>query len=107
MMALAAMMPYEMKLKRLALVQGAGTAGATFELSGSLPKGDADNLQLIGRFMKRLAASPSLHRRFTEINFAGAGEGDTKDSDESLFRIVAKVAPTSVSAPGKMARATP
>ena len=107
MMALAAMMPYDMKLKRLALVEGAGTAGATFELSGTLPKGDADNLQLIGRFMKRLAASPGLRRRFTEINFAGAGESDAKDSDESLFRIVAKVAPASVSAPGKMARATP
>jgi hypothetical protein len=96
-----------MKLKRLALVQGAGTAGATFELAGTLPKGDADNLQLIGRFMKRLSASPGLHRRFTEINFAGAGEADSKDSDESLFRIVAKVAPASASAPGKLARATP
>jgi len=107
MMALAAVMPYDMKLKRLALVQSAGTGGATFELAGTLPKGDADNLQLIGRFMKRLSASPGLRRRFTEINFAGAGEGDAKDSDESVFRIVAKVAPTSANAPGRLARATP
>ncbi len=107
MMALSAMMPYDMKLKRLALVEGAGTAGATFELSGTLPKGDPDNLQLIGRFMKRLSASTALRRRFTEINFAGAGEGDSKDSDESVFRIVAKVAPTAAGAPGKLARAAP
>ena len=39
MMALAAMMPYDMKLKRLALVQASGTAGASFELAGILPKG--------------------------------------------------------------------
>jgi hypothetical protein len=107
MMALAAMMPYDMKLKRLALVQAAGTGGATFELAGTLPRGDADNLQLIGRFMKRLSASPALRRRFTEINFAGAGEADTKDSNESIFRIVAKVAPVPANAPGRLARATP
>jgi hypothetical protein len=106
MMALAAMMPYDMKLKRLALVEANGSAGATFELSGTLPKGDADNLQLIGRFMKRLSASPALRRRFSEINFAGAGEGDAKDSEESVFRIVAKVAPTGAM-PAKLARATP
>jgi len=105
MMALSAMMPYDMKLKRLALVQASGSTGATFELSGTLPKGDADNLQLIGRFMKRVSASPALRRRFTEINFAGAGEGDAKDSDESVFRIIAKVAPAAGSA--KLARATP
>ena len=57
--------------------------------------------------MKRLSASVALRRRFTEINFAGAGEADAKDSDESVFRIVAKVAPTAASVPGKMARATP
>jgi hypothetical protein len=105
MMALSAMMPYDMKLKRLALVEANGSTGASFELSGTLPKGDADNLQLIGRFMKRLSASPALRRRFTEINFAGAGEGDAKDSDESVFRIIAKVAPAAGSA--KLARATP
>jgi hypothetical protein len=57
--------------------------------------------------MKRLSASPALRRRFTEINFAGAGEADTKDSNESIFRIVAKVAPVSANAPGRLARATP
>ena len=92
-MAVSAMMPYDMKLKHLVLVQGSGTTPSSFELAGILPKGDADNLQLIGRFMKRLSASPALHRRFTEINFAGVGAGDSKDGDESEFKILAKVAP--------------
>jgi hypothetical protein len=103
MMTLSAAMPYDMKLKRLALVQASGTAAASFELDGTLPRGGADNLQLIGRFMKRLSASQALGRRFTEINFGGAAEGDAKDSDakdgnsqdsqDSVFKIVAKVAP--------------
>ncbi len=101
MMSVGAVMPYDMKLKRIALVQGTGTAGTSFELDGTLPRGGADNLQLIGRFMKRLSASPALRRRFTEINFAGSGEGEAKDSGvqadgaqsggESVFKITAKV----------------
>jgi hypothetical protein len=98
MMAVSAMMPYDMKLKHLALVSGSGTTGPSFELTGILPKGDTDNLQLIGRFMKRLSASTALHRRFTEINFAGVGTGDSKDSEESQFRILAKVAPENAAA---------
>lgn len=101
LMTVSAAMPYDMKLKRLALVQGNGTAGASFELDGSLPKGGADNLQLIGRFMNRLSASAALHRRFAEINFGGAGENQAKAGDEdkaaeegdSAFKIIAKVAP--------------
>lgn len=99
MMAVSAAMPYDMKLKRLALVQGTGTAGASFELDGTLPKDGADNLQLIGRFMNRLSASSALRRRFTEINFGGAGEnqakaGETSDDGESAFKVIAKVAPS-------------
>ena len=106
LMTVGAAMPYDMKLKRVALVQGTGTAGTTFELDGSLPRGGADNLQLIGRFMNRLSASQALHRRFTEINFGGAGENqkaatDDKDAGDgdSAFKIVAKVVPTSGATP--------
>ena len=52
-------MPYDMKLKRIALVTGAGTAGTTFEISGTLPRDGKDNLQLIGRFITRLTKSPA------------------------------------------------
>ena len=103
MMAVGSAMPYDMKLKRLALVQGTGTAGPSFELEGTLPKGGADNLQLIGRFMKRLTASQALRRRFTEVNFGGTTESQTqngeaaggavKDDSDAVFKLVAKVAP--------------
>jgi hypothetical protein len=102
MMAVSAAMPYDMKVKRLALIQGTGTAGASFELEGILPKGGADNLQLIGRFMKRLSGSQALHKRFSELNFGGAAEPDAKlgeasadptaQDGESVFKLVAKVA---------------
>jgi hypothetical protein len=93
MMTVGAAMPYDMKLKRMALIQGSGTTPPSLEISGALPRAGAENLQLIGRFMNRLSASPQLRRRFTEINFGGAGEADAKDSDETLFKIVAKVSP--------------
>jgi predicted Zn-dependent protease with MMP-like domain len=103
MMAVSAAMPYDMKLKRLALIPGTGSAGTSFELDGTLPMGGADNLQLISRFMKRLSASPALRRRFTEISFGGAADGDAKigeaqnggatDSQDSVFKLVAKVGP--------------
>jgi hypothetical protein len=89
--SVAAAMPYDMKLKRLALVTGPGTAGTTFEISGALPKDGKDNLQLIGRFITRLTTAPGLRRRFSEVTFAGVGQGDTKDSDESPFKIVGRV----------------
>ena len=91
MISIGAAMPYDMKLKRLALVPGQGTAPTTFELSGTLPKDGKDNLQLIGRFITRLSAAPGLRRRFSGITFAGAGQSDNKDSDESIFKIVGKV----------------
>jgi hypothetical protein len=91
MISIGAAMPYDMKLKRLALVPGQGTAPTTFELSGTLPKDGKDNLQLIGRFITRLSSAPGLRRRFSSITFAGAGQSDSKDSDESLFKIVGKV----------------
>ena len=92
MISVGAAMPYDMKLKRLALVAGAGTAGTSFELSGTLPKDGKDNLQLIGRFITRLSAASGLRRRFSEVTFAGAGQGDSKESDETVFKIVGKVA---------------
>lgn len=105
-MAVSAAMPYDMKLKRLALIQGTGAAAPSFELEGSLPKGGTDNLQLIGRFMKRLSASQALRKRFAEIDFGGAAEGDAKlgeaassdpkDDGESVFKLVAKVTPAGV-----------
>jgi predicted Zn-dependent protease with MMP-like domain len=96
-MAVGATMPYDMKLTRMALTAATGGTPGTFEVTGTLPKGGMDNLQLIGRFMKRLGASAALHRRFPEIAFAGAGQsdakaGDDKTSDESQFRLTAKVA---------------
>lgn len=92
MLSVGAAMPYDMKLKRLALISGPARVGTTFELSGMLPKGGKDNLQLIGRFITKLTAAPDLRRRFSGVTFAGAGEGDSKDSDETVFKIVGKVA---------------
>jgi hypothetical protein len=92
LISVGAAMPYDMKLKRIALVQGQGTLAPAFELSGILPKGGGDNLQLIGRFMTRFSALPGLRRRFTEVNFAGVGDGDNKDGEEAVFKIVGKVA---------------
>lgn len=106
MMAVGAAMPYDMKLKRMALIQGNATTAPSFELEGALPRAGADNLQLIGRFMKRLSASQGLHRRFAEINFGGAAENDVKSGDnrgagapspaddQAVFKLVAKVTPT-------------
>ena len=93
MISVGSAMPYDMKLKRIALVAGATNAGTTVEISGTLPKGGSDNLQLIGRFMTRLSAAPALRQRLTEVKFAGTGEGDAEDSsNETVFKIVAKVA---------------
>ena len=92
MMSVGAAMPYDMKLKRIALVGGAGNVAPSFELSGILPQGGRDNLQLIGRFITRLSASTALRRRFSEVTFAGVGQGDVKDSEETLFKVVGKVA---------------
>jgi hypothetical protein len=96
-MNIGSAMPYDMKLTRMALVASNGSTPASFEVSGTLPKGGMDNLQLIGRFMKRLDSSAPLHRRFPEFAFAGAGQsdakaGDDKAPDESQFRLTAKVA---------------
>ena len=91
MISVGAAMPYDMKLKRVALVTGAGTTGTTLEISGSLPKNGKDNLQLIGRFITRITASSGLRRRFSEVTFAGTGQSDTKENDETIFRIVGKV----------------
>jgi len=91
MISVGAAMPYDMKLKRLALISGPGTVGTTFEISGTLPKDGKDNLQLIGRFITRLTKASGLRRRFSEVTFAGTGQGDSKDSEESVFRIVGKV----------------
>jgi hypothetical protein len=92
LMSVGAAMPYDMKLKRIALVSGAGSVGTTLEVSGTLPKDGKDNLQLIGRFMTRVSASPALRRRLIEVNFAGAGQADSKDSEDTVFKIVGKVA---------------
>lgn len=96
-MTLGSAMPYDMKLTRMALVAASGSTPAKFELTGTLPKEGINNLELIGRFMKRLGTSAALHRRFPEIAFAGAGQGDArtadgKADDESQFRLTAKVA---------------
>jgi hypothetical protein len=92
LMSVGAAMPYDMKLKRIALVSGAGSVGTTLEVSGTLPREGKDNLQLIGRFMTRVSASPALRRRLTEVTFAGAGQADSKDSEDTVFKIVGKVA---------------
>jgi hypothetical protein len=56
--------------------------------------------------MKRLSASQELHRRFAEINFGGAAEGDLKSGDnrgavasspaddQAVFKLVARVMPS-------------
>ncbi|MBA2588144.1 MAG: hypothetical protein H0U98_05900 [Alphaproteobacteria bacterium] len=92
MISVGAAMPYDMKLKRLALLTSPGAAGTTLEISGTLPRDGKDNLQLIGRFITRLTKSAALRRRFSEVTFAGTGQGDSKDEDQSAFKIVAKVA---------------
>jgi hypothetical protein len=106
MMAVGAAMPYDMKLKRMALIPATGTATPSFELEGALPQAGADNLQLIGRFMKRLSTSQGLHRRFAEINFGGAAESGLKSErdasaaspvdNQAVFKLVAKVTPSGV-----------
>ena len=94
-MAVGAAMPYDMKLQRIALVAGSASAGATLQVSGSLPKNASENLQLIGRFMSHLSASAALRRRLSEVDFAGIGGDDFKDSNETVFKIVGKVVPGS------------
>jgi hypothetical protein len=91
LMTIGAAMPYDMKLKRIALVAGPPTTGTTLEVSGILPKAGSYNLQLIGRFMGRLTNSAALHRRLSEVDFDGVGEDDNKDSGDTAFKIVGKV----------------
>jgi hypothetical protein len=91
LLAVGAAMPYDIKLKRIALVAGSPGLGTTLEISGTLPKNGNENLQLIGRFMSRLSASAALRRRVREVGFAGIGEDDTKDSKDTVFKIVGKV----------------
>jgi hypothetical protein len=91
LVSVGAAMPYDMKLKRLALVTGIGTAGTTFEISGALPKDGRDNLKLIGRFITRLTKTSGLRRRFSDVTFAGTGQGDTNESEDSTFRVIGRV----------------
>ena len=73
MMSVGAVMPYDMKLKRLALVQGTGTAGTTFE-TGRHPAQGRRGQSATDRPVHEAALGVAgLRRRFTEINFAGAG----------------------------------
>jgi hypothetical protein len=89
LVAVAGAMPYDMKLTHIALTPGAGNVVPALEIVGTLPEGGKDNLQLVGRFMARLNRTASLHRRFSEVSFAGIGK-DTKDGTDSTFKIVAK-----------------
>jgi hypothetical protein len=101
-LAVGAAMPYDMKLTRLALNAAVGTTPASFEVVGSLPEDGMNNLQLIGRFMKRLSVSAALRHRFTEVRFAGTGQPDARAGEgpgsdgqagETQFRLTAPVTP--------------
>lgn len=92
LLSISAAMPYDIKLKRIAVTAGAGTVASTLEITGILPHEGQDNLQLVSRFITRLTGTASLRRRFSDVSFAGLGAGDAKDSSETSFKVIAKVA---------------
>jgi hypothetical protein len=81
-----------MKLQRLKLAPGEGgrdDANMVLTISGALPSGRADNLKLVSVFIDRLAKDESFARRFSQINFAGAGENTDQAKPEMLFNVAA------------------
>jgi hypothetical protein len=92
LVAISASLPYDVKLKQMVLLPASGSNGATLQISGLLPRAGQDNLQLIGRFISKLSASPKLRHRLGDISFAGVGQGTTDENPESQFSIVAKIA---------------
>jgi hypothetical protein len=99
-MTIAAAMAYDMKLTHIEMSATRPGSDAALNLTGSLPKGGSDNLQLIGKFMSRLASSPAATRRFGEFTFAGAGDtagpaagqDASAGSDQMQFHLNAKLA---------------
>jgi hypothetical protein len=92
LVAISGSLPYDVKLKQLVLLPASGSNGATLQIAGLLPRAGQDNLQLIGRFISKLSASPKLRHRLGDISFAGVGQGTTDENPESQFNIVAKIA---------------
>lgn len=92
LVAISGSLPYNVKLKQMVLLPASGSNGATLQIAGLLPRAGQDNLQLIGRFISKLSASPKLRHRLGDISFAGVGQGTTDENPESQFSIVAKIA---------------
>jgi hypothetical protein len=101
-MTIASAMAYDMKLTHIEMSASRPGSDATLELTGSLPKDGTDNLQLIGKFMSRLAASPAANRQFGDFTFSGAGDaagpaanadgGAAGNSSQMQFRLITKLA---------------
>jgi hypothetical protein len=101
-MTIAAAMAYDMKLTHIEMSVARPGSDAALELTGSLPRNGSDNLQLIGKFMSRLASNPAATRRFGDFTFAGAsdaagpsaGADAAPDSGQMQFHLNAKLAGT-------------
>jgi hypothetical protein len=97
-MTIAAAMAYDMKLTHIEMTAARPGSDAGLELTGSLPKDGSDNLQLIGKFMSRLEASPAAARRFGDFTFAGAAAAPATGADAAAgagdmqFHLRAKLA---------------
>jgi predicted Zn-dependent protease with MMP-like domain len=98
-MTIASAMAYDMKLTHIEMSASRPGSDSTLELTGTLPKDGTDNLQLIGKFMSRLAAAPASSRRFGDFTFSGAADaaGAAAGADQAgapgqmQFRLDAKL----------------
>ena len=97
---IASAMAYDMKLTHIELAAARPGSDAVLELTGNLPGEGTDNLQLVGKFMSRLASMPAASRRFGDFIFAGAGDitspaantDAARNSGEMQFHLSAKLA---------------
>lgn len=75
LVSVASAMPYDMKLTRIRLTPGTTSGPPSLDIEGTLPEG-AENLRLVSMFMSRLSGDRQLKLRFSDVQFAGAGDSD-------------------------------
>ncbi len=89
LLALTALMAYDMRLTELTLTTAAPGAMGELKISGTLPQDQADSVAVVGRFLKRVSGHRILARRLSDIAFQGVES--TGENAALRFGMTAKV----------------
>jgi hypothetical protein len=88
-LALTALMAYDMRLDKLSLTAAKPDESAVLQFTGTLPIGQGEGIGLVGRFLNRITANRTLARRFSDVTFQGVD--GAQESGTLTFRLTAKV----------------